>query len=391
MPLCHKLVVMISLAVVFLAGPGCQMRPEHVADDAPDTYGLWEVGHTAFIAVDSARDNRSLRVDVWYPVDPEHATWGFLSTYPLLFGFLGLTADIAMMGKPVSTVPGRHLVVFSHGYGGTNTQSTPLMETLASHGFIVVSPEHTGNAQSSLTDTFDQAAMNRVPDVSFIIDTMLARNNDSADIFYNRLNPQGIGVVGHSFGGMTAIGTAAGWAEANADPRVTAIVPISAVIDPELQSEPRDSPYAGFDAGQLSGINVPVLLMGGTEDSSVPIENNALAFDLISIPVYRVDIIGATHTHFANVCAIGNWLMNDLGIAMDLWEPIGAGDLLQPYLDTCTGTAFPIAEVNRLQNLYVVSFFKRYLQGLLEYDTYLTESYALENEPDVSFMEKLPL
>jgi predicted dienelactone hydrolase len=383
----RNLTVLTSLIVVFMACLGCQLRPEHVSDEEPDTFGLWEVGHKSFTAIDAARDNRSLRVDVWYPVDADQAIWGFLATYPLL-GPLGLAADIAMIEKPVSTVPDRNLIVFSHGYGGTNTQSTPLMETLASHGFIVVAPEHTGNAQSSPTDSFDQAAENRVPDVSFVIDTMLARNQEPSDCFYERLDELHVGVVGHSFGGMTAIGTAAGWAGAEADPRVAAIAPISAVIDPTLQSEPRDSPYAGFDEEQLSSIGVPVMLMGGTEDTNVPIENNALAFDLIPPPVYKVDIIGATHTHFANVCAIGDWLIHDLHIDMNLWDLIGAGDLTQPYLDTCTGDAFPIAEAIRLQNLYVVAFFKRHLQDLTEYDPYLTVSYAEDNEPDVDFAKK---
>jgi predicted dienelactone hydrolase len=217
---------------------------------------------------------------------------------------------------------------------------------------------------------------------------MLARSQEPSDCFYNRLNDLAVGVVGHSFGGMTAIGTAAGWAGADADPRVGAIAPISAVIDPTLQSEPRDSPYAGFDEQQLSSIDVPVLLMGGTLDTNVLIENNALAFDLIPAPVYRADIIGATHTHFANVCAIGDWLIHDLHIDMNLWDLIGAGDLSQPYLDTCTGGAFPIEEVIRLQNLYVVAFFKRHLQELTEYDPYLTASYVQENELDVIFMKK---
>jgi len=383
----RKLMAMISMTVVFIACLGCQLLPEHVSDEEPDTFGLWEVGHKSFTAIDNARDNRSLRVGVWYPVDADQANWGFLATYPLL-GPLGLTADIAMIGKPVSTLPDRNLIVFSHGYGGTNTQSTPLMEMLASHGFIVVAPEHTGNAQSSPTDSFDQAAENRVPDVSFVIDTMLARNDEPSDCFYERLDELHVGVVGHSFGGMTAIGTAAGWAGAEADPRVTAIAPISAVIDATLQSEPRDSPYAGFNEEQLSGIDVPVMLIGGTEDTNVPIENNALAFDLIPAPVYKVDIIGATHTHFANVCAIGDWLIHDLHIDMNMWGLIGAGDLTQPYLDTCTGDVFPIAEAIRLQNLYVVAFLKRHLQGLAEYDPYLTVSYAQDNEPDVDFSKK---
>ena len=123
-----KLMKVVLLISVLTAFSGCRLLSDHVSDDEPDTYGLWEVGHVSFTAIDSARDDRSLLVDVWYPVDADKANWGFLDKYPLL-GPLGLTAEIAMMGKPVSKVHNRNLIVFSHGFGGTNTQSTPLMET----------------------------------------------------------------------------------------------------------------------------------------------------------------------------------------------------------------------------------------------------------------------
>jgi len=274
--------------------------------------------------------------------------------------------------------------VFSHGYGGINTASVVLMETLASHGFIVISPEHTGNSQASNDDTFDEAAAKRVPDVSFLIDTMIDRSHDQGDIFYKRINENRVGVVGHSFGGMTSVGMATGWAGADPDPRVEAIVPISAVFEAELQSDERTGPNAGFTAEQLGSITVPAMLIGGTEDINVFIENNSIAFSQMtnSPHVYQVDIIGANHTHFANVCDIGNLLI-ELGIVQDSWPAIGAEDLLEPYATTCNAEAFPIGEVVRLQNLYVVSFFKRHLLDDRRYDYYLSGDFA-EREPAVT-------
>jgi len=332
----------------------------------------------AFDAVDENRNDRTLHVDVWYPVDPDDSVEGPLTVYPLdESGLLGLKAEIAVDDLPVSAKPRRNLVVFSHGFGGTNTQSTPLMETLASHGFIVASPEHTGNTATDSSDTHEQAAAKRVPDVSFIIDHMLARSADPEDPFFHRIQPFRIGVAGHSFGGMTALGMTAGFGGAEPDKRVKAIVPISAVVEGTFSEE------------QLESIKIPTLLMGGTEDTSVPIENNDLAFNLIRgcKPVYQVDIVGANHTHFANVCAIGNFLI-DFGFPMETWHVIQAEALIQPYTDTCTESAYPIEEVIAIQNLYTVSFFKRHLQNNWAYGYYLTEFYAENNEPDVVFSVK---
>ncbi len=357
------------------------------AVDAPAELGSFAVGHSTFTAVDEARGDRSLLIDVWYPVDEKDAADALPRQYTLS-GIPGPVSDVALADPAVSSAKKHHLLVFSHGYGGISTQSIGLMEILASHGFLVVSPEPTGRSQQSPTDSFDEAASNRVPDVSFVIDTMLAGNDDPTDSFFGRVEEEGIGVLGHSFGGMTAIGTATGWAGAAADPRVDAILPVSAVIVPELQSDDRDSPNAGFTQQQLEQISVPVMLMGGTKDVDVFIENNEIAYEqIVNAPhVYRVDIIGANHTHFANVCQIGDFLIES-GVDKESWPILGAEDLIEPYDATCGPDAFPIEEANRLQDLYTVAFFKRHLLEELGYDAFLTEGFS-DTEPSVELFRK---
>ncbi len=371
-----------SLMVLMMASLACGEQAAEQAVTPPDSFGDFGVGHTSFTATDTARDERSLLVDVWYPVDTKADADTPKVTYALSALF-GLESEVAVSEAVASEHQGQTLLVFSHGYGGIHLQSIGLMEALASHGFIVASVEHTGNAQASNTDSFDVAASNRVPDVSFLIDTMLARSADSEDLFYDRIDDERVGVLGHSFGGMTAIGSAAGWAGAPADSRVAAIVPMSAVIQPDLQSTLRESPNAGFTPEQLATIEVPVMLIGGTKDDDVLISNNEVGFEQMTAApvVYKVDIDGATHTHFTNVCTIGELLIG-LGITEDMWPNIGAADLTEPYENTCSDEAFPIEEVNRLLNIYVVSFFKQYLHGEQGYGTYLTTDYASE-EPAI--------
>ena len=380
-----RLLFVCCIAVAIAACSSSSATNEPV--DPPDELGSFAVGHSTFTAVDPARGGRSLLVDIWYPVDAADAAGAEPREYTLS-GIQGPQSDVALADPPVSSRRNQTLLVFSHGYTGISTQSVGLMEALASHGFIVASPEHTGNAQQSPTDSFDEAAANRVPDVSFIIDTMIARSQDPNDAFHDRVDGSRVGALGHSFGGMTAIGMAAGWAGAEADPRVAAILPVSAVVVKELQSDERTSPNAGFSQEQLEAITVPVMLMGGSEDVNVFPENNEVAFaQILNAPrVYRVEILGATHTHFASVCWIGDYLIS-IGFEQESWAALGAEDLIEPYDITCGPEAFPIEESNRLANLYTIAFFKRHLLGEVGYEAYLTTAFA-ESEPAADFFRK---
>ena len=154
------------------------------ASDVPDVPGPWNVGHTAFTAIDTDRDARELPLNLWYPVDA--ADWVGDLTFYSLQGPLGLTSSVAIDDVAVSNAGARPLIVFSHGFGGIGLQSIRLMEHLASHGFIVVSPEHTGNTQSDQSSPDPEA--DRFPDVAFIIDEMEVHNATPGDPFSGRVD-----------------------------------------------------------------------------------------------------------------------------------------------------------------------------------------------------------
>lgn len=356
------------------AGEGGTAGSDPVSGLAPDELGVFSVGYTMFTPVDASREDRPLPVSVWYPVDEADAVTGPLTEYPLQSGFT-LTSELAVDDLPVSTAGPFPLLVFSHGFGGINTQSTKLMEALASHGFVVASVEHSGN--TALDQSDPTPAQNRVPDVSFVIDRLLERADDDSDPLANRIDQSKVGVLGHSFGGSTAMGTVAGWAGADPDPRVTVIGVIAGGVGTR-----------SFTEELLSGVTAPTMLLVGTLDPNA-MENHREAFALMSNAeaLFKVEVTGANHTHFANVCDIGNALI-DIGIGQDAWAQLGASALIQPYNDTCTEEVFPIAEATRLQSLYMVAHFKRYLLGMTEYDAYLDAMYAEENEPAVVFEAK---
>jgi len=350
---------------------------------APDSAGPYAVGRTTFEVVDPARQDRRFLVDVWYPVDPEDAQGNF-TVYEILFW--GLPSELALDGPPVSHAGRFPLVVFSHGSGGIRFQSIFFTELLASHGFVVAAPDHTGNTllDDSGGELTVQKMTDRPLDVSLVITRMLAKSEDPADAFYQTLDPGRIGVAGHSFGGFTSLAMAAGFgadppAEIAAelpegfepvppDSRVKAIVPIAPVS-------------SFFGDSELASIAVPTLILGGTEDSITPVEpESRRAFELIPGDVFRVDIVGAVHFSFTNSCDLIQILV-DWGIPEGL-----VAFLLGPgFLEPCGPGVIDVKEAQRLTNLYGISHFRRFLTGDRRYDRFLSASYAEENEPDVVF------
>jgi predicted dienelactone hydrolase len=343
---------------------------------APDGPGEHRVGHTQDTLVDAARANRSLPIHIWYPADEASWTAEPQFTFDVLLGPIGILSDFAKDDVDVSS--GQFsLIVFSHGFGGIPTQSRRLVEHLASHGFVVVAISHTGNDQEG-GSPYASPEADRYPDVAFTIDEVGLMDADVGSVFFGHVDHLNAGVVGHSYGGMTAEFMAAGYGASPADSRVKAIMPIaassSALSDPDLV-----------------GITIPTLLLCGTLDGLL--SEQIRGFGLISSApnLFRVDLTGAKHTHFAdNICDIGNALI-DAGVPKSSWAAVGAGALIAPYEAVCEPPAYDIDEASRIQQLYAAAHFRAYLNSEDGYLDYLTTSYAEQNEPDVVFFGSGPL
>jgi pimeloyl-ACP methyl ester carboxylesterase len=185
------------------------------------------------------------------------------------------------------------VIIFSHGLGGSCEGYEYLGRYWASHGYVSVHVQHHGSDDAiwrraglfNGMETMRKAvadprnAINRPQDVSFAIDE-LERLNREAPPFQHRLDLDRLGVAGHSFGAFTALAVAgqvfAPGAKLNstlADPRVKAIIPMSAPVPANKQR--LDEAYAG--------VRIPCLHMTGTRDAS-PIgetlpEERRLPFD----------------------------------------------------------------------------------------------------------------
>lgn len=381
-----------ALAVAFAAAPaaapdaaGAQTRPGILRlAPAPDQLGRFDVGRTTLSLVDPARADRPVTVDVWYPVDPADAH-GAPSRYGLpLLG--GIDSRVALDNPPVSPFGPFPLVVFSHGNFGIRFQSWFLCELLASHGFVVASPDHYTN---TLLDAFNgggslppaklvQTAIDRVLDVRFVIDRMLAKSADPADAFSKRVDAARIGVTGHSFGGFTTLASASGFGEYS-DPRVPPFAPVPA--DPRVRAIAPLAPASGFltDA-ELARIRVPMLVVGGTDDRTTPLDPQSTRpyAKAGSRFAYRSWLLRAGHFSFTNTCDFG-LILENLGVPKENapgWD------------EGCTPDLLAIDTAQRLTNLYVVAFFQRHLRHDLRYDPWLALPYARRFERDVDFAQR---
>ena len=139
------------------------------------------------------RGERAIRLAVWYPTNDEPGR------PPMYFGIFrrpGIVAD----GAPALDAPAPTMI-YSHGHLGYPESSGDFVEQFASHGWVVVAPEHTGN---TLRDMGVQRAADiyhiRSADMVAALDWLEARPSDDPLSF---ADTDRVVASGHSFGGYT--------------------------------------------------------------------------------------------------------------------------------------------------------------------------------------------
>ena len=215
---------------------------------------------------------RRLDTVVWYPsttgapIDPDYAAVR--------------DAPLDLDGAPYP------VVMFSHGSCGYATQSLFLSAHLASYGYVVVSPPHPGNTllEFPACGTLDVQVVSlqeRPRDVVFALDAMLAASADPLSPFAGALDPARIGMMGHSFGGLTTYGVL------TIDDRFRAAVPMA----PAVLGRPR--------------VTIPSLMMLGEIDSRVDNAAIRTAYANATPPKLLVEVENAGHYAFSDLCFPG--------------------------------------------------------------------------------------
>lgn len=345
--------------------PATEPRPTDapVETEAPyddiewtDGFGPYNVGVQTIVIPDETGGDRDLTVDVWFPL--ADSVEGALQRYAFLPDvYYESPRAIARNSVDISPDGPFPLVVYSHGSGGQRYIHSNYTEAIASHGYIVAAPDHTGNtALEDITDTRDDPLaipLNRPRDVSAVIDAMLNAESTATVGFVANVNPGQIAVTGHSFGGFTSYAVASGFdnelGEYVADERVSALIALAPAAGERLLSDER-----------LMSIDVPALVMVGTDDKTTPSDPNVdRPWQLtMSSPSYRVDLVAAEHQTFTDVCLY----IDSVFTLPDIPQPIV--DAIEVSAEEgCAEGDMPIERAHQIINTFATSFLDSIFRG----------------------------
>jgi predicted dienelactone hydrolase len=208
------------------------------------------------------------------------------------------------------------VILFSHGLGGSREGYTYLGNYWAGQGYIVLHLQHAGSDSEIWKDAppgdvltaMRRAAsqprntQDRIFDIKFAIDQLAALNDEPGPL-QRRLDLSRIGVAGHSYGALTSLAiagqtfiTAAGARSSSPDPRVRAIIAMSA--PPPKNKELRRAVYAS--------VRLPCLHITGTRDvsplgASLPEDRRAAFDNSVNSSAFLIDFKDGDHMVFAGL------------------------------------------------------------------------------------------
>lgn len=170
------------------------------------------------------------------------------------------------------------LVVFAHGLGGLTAPADPVLQALVADGYVVAGPNfpETTSPYASAADFQEQPA-----DVSATIDALLDPDDGIADFAARLIDADRIGVVGHSLGGITVYGATLN--SCCVDDRIDAAASFAGVWGGE------------FPGGDFSFPPIPLLLVHGDADGTVPLAQSREVFGLATGPTYLLTLSGTGH------------------------------------------------------------------------------------------------
>jgi dienelactone hydrolase len=262
----------------------------------PFIRGSFPVGVRTIEALDAAR-NHLFPCEIWYPATAKHAG-----------------EDLAPETQDTFTVPGRAgqrhqaavrnaaaqrgrypLIIFSHASGAGRRSATFLCTHLASHGYVVAALDHSevivaelgrkeAESDQQRAARWQQVIASRVPDVRFLLDHLLSGGAWDSKA---QIDPTQVAIVGHSFGGWTALATP------DVEPRMNAVVALAPGGAP--------NPKPGILPVTLAFNwcrDLPTLYLVAENDASLPLAGMYELFERTPGSKQMVILRRADHLHF---------------------------------------------------------------------------------------------
>jgi pimeloyl-ACP methyl ester carboxylesterase len=230
-------------ALAHRPAPASRVRTPRQAPSEPFAVGVREYAWT--------RGDRACTTFVYYPATGEPG------------GDPVTDAPVAEGAFPVFN--------FTHGYSSSPQNSEFVIRPLAEAGFIVPGPYFEYN----FDDVYNGE---QSKDVSEIITQTLALNEADDPLAGHIDAAPGVGVSGHSMGGMTTHGLLTTWP----DDRITSAIPQSTVDIGDPSSE----------------VAAKVLFVHGDADTTCPYDQGWAAYEEMPAPKAFMTFLGGDHTSF---------------------------------------------------------------------------------------------
>lgn len=314
----------------------------------PFSRGPYPVGVRSAELRDAARGERTVEVELWYPATAAYSGMDRSAETQDLYAIFGAHQ---VKQEAVRDAEGERgpfpLAVFSHGMAGHRRQSTFFCTHLASHGYVVVSPDHGGGTVTDLIQVAmrlrlggevpsDVASLvaghvaDRPRDLAFLLDALTSGALSAP----SGLDLSRIAVTGHSFGGFTAL------VLAQHDPRVGAVVALA----PAGGAGPLATTALTSALTLALQPGVSTLYLGLGRDTLLPLEGVIDLYRRTPAPARMFVLPQADHMHFCDRAESSHEFFRAL-------PPVGLfGELLRrlPPFSELTAAAHGYAFANAL-------------------------------------------
>lgn len=288
------------------------------------------------------RDTVPSSVDIWYPAN--QTANASLTDYDLRL--FSVRSGHAYTGLSVRAGEKFPVILFSHGHNAIRFQSWTLMESLASHGFVVVSMDHHGD---NLFDMYfgspSTVGIDRVADLNALLDAVVAAKPDLIDA-------NNIGLMGHSMGGRSIVEWVIGASNTLKD-RIKAV----AVID------------GGGDIPAFSDQFTKPVMVFSASDSTYRYWSTTFAHGNGSgARCLFVDHPKAVHGSYSNICDI-------LEASHSVTLPDDVSNTLNESADACAAGVAPAATVHLWTSRLAGTFFTTMLRQSFDTPDFTPEDW----------------